>query len=342
MPPTLVLTFLLALAAGLISLAMVSHRSQHHFSPVTGSLVAPLLFYNLWILVWLVLQYVETTIIWDLSPSQGRAWMAGLLWVSMAVGIQWAASFLAFTLRARHTAHPQGLLRRVHLGALLLTGALGLACLLLWATNLNPVIRLISRGLNVLIFPGVAILSIRFWRSVRADPDEPSRRLSALGAGYALIFLALAFLILWNRLFSGLPREHFVTLTVSLEMVYNLVTVLWIWLFDRTEEAAPIAPAGSLPSDQGPQASIDALMEAYGISKRESEVIHLVCQGLTNQEIADALFISLKTVKDHNYRIFQKTGVRNRVELAQLMQKLTSEGRPVLPTGAPSLIPTVK
>lgn len=340
MPPTLVLTFLLALASGLISLAIVSHRSQHHFSPVTGALVSPLLFYNLWILVWLVLQYMETTVVWDLSPGQGRASVAGLLWISMAVGIQWSASFLAFTLRARHAVHPQGLLRRVRRGALLLTGALGLACLLLWAANLNPVIRILSRGLNVLIFPGAAILSLRFWRNAQTTPDDASRSLSALGAGYSAIFVALALLVLWNRLFSSMPRQSYVTLTVCLEMVYNVVTVLWIWLFDRTREAEPMAAAPPAPSGTEVHLTLGALMETFGVSKRECEVIQLVCQGLTNQEIADALFISLKTVKDHNYRIFQKTGVRNRVELTQLVQKLAPNGKADLPLASPSLLPS--
>ncbi|MCK4679003.1 MAG: LuxR family transcriptional regulator, partial [Bacteroidales bacterium] len=36
-------------------------------------------------------------------------------------------------------------------------------------------------------------------------------------------------------------------------------------------------------------------------------------------EIADALFISLQTVKDHNYNIYLKTGVRNRVELVNMI-----------------------
>jgi DNA-binding NarL/FixJ family response regulator len=46
-------------------------------------------------------------------------------------------------------------------------------------------------------------------------------------------------------------------------------------------------------------------------------VAALLCRGRTNQEIADALFVALQTVKDHNYRIFQKAGVRNRTELAR-------------------------
>jgi len=63
----------------------------------------------------------------------------------------------------------------------------------------------------------------------------------------------------------------------------------------------------------------DYLMNQYKITKREMEVIELICQGKTNKEIADLLFISIETVKDHNYKIFQKTGVKNRIQLANLV-----------------------
>jgi DNA-binding NarL/FixJ family response regulator len=47
-------------------------------------------------------------------------------------------------------------------------------------------------------------------------------------------------------------------------------------------------------------------------------IIALICRGKTNQEIADELCISARTVKDNNYNIFQKTGVKNRTQLARL------------------------
>jgi len=67
-------------------------------------------------------------------------------------------------------------------------------------------------------------------------------------------------------------------------------------------------------------------LAAHKISKREVEVIQLLCDGKTNQEISDTLFISLQTVKDHIYRIFQKTDVKNRVQLINLIQSYRSEG----------------
>jgi DNA-binding CsgD family transcriptional regulator len=56
----------------------------------------------------------------------------------------------------------------------------------------------------------------------------------------------------------------------------------------------------------------------FGITPREQEIILLICEGNSNREIKDLLFISLQSVKDHVYRIYRKTGVKNRVQLANL------------------------
>lgn len=45
---------------------------------------------------------------------------------------------------------------------------------------------------------------------------------------------------------------------------------------------------------------------------REAEVLELMAERLTNQEIADRLTVSLNTVKKYSQRIFRKLGVKNR------------------------------
>jgi DNA-binding NarL/FixJ family response regulator len=52
------------------------------------------------------------------------------------------------------------------------------------------------------------------------------------------------------------------------------------------------------------------------VTAREEEVLLAVAQGLTNTEIADALHISLSTVKTHLASLMAKLGARNRVEIA--------------------------
>lgn len=51
------------------------------------------------------------------------------------------------------------------------------------------------------------------------------------------------------------------------------------------------------------------------LSSREMEVLILICQGLSNQEIADKLFISKRTVDKHRANILLKTGCRNTANL---------------------------
>jgi len=56
--------------------------------------------------------------------------------------------------------------------------------------------------------------------------------------------------------------------------------------------------------------------KSHGLSKRELDVVRLLCQGLRNRDIAEALFISPQTVKIHLHSTFEKTGVSDRLELA--------------------------
>ncbi|WOE32418.1 MULTISPECIES: response regulator transcription factor [unclassified Acinetobacter] len=51
------------------------------------------------------------------------------------------------------------------------------------------------------------------------------------------------------------------------------------------------------------------------LTRSEREVLTLILTGKKNQEIADALFVSLATVKTHIYHIFQKTMVKSKREL---------------------------
>lgn len=51
------------------------------------------------------------------------------------------------------------------------------------------------------------------------------------------------------------------------------------------------------------------------LSKREKEVANYVAEGMTNQQMADTMFVSLRTVKAHLSSIYDKTGLKNRLEL---------------------------
>lgn len=62
-------------------------------------------------------------------------------------------------------------------------------------------------------------------------------------------------------------------------------------------------------------ANIDRIVSEYNISDREREIFEYILQGYSNREIRHRLFLSPHTVKNHNYNLYKKLGVRNRGEL---------------------------
>jgi DNA-binding CsgD family transcriptional regulator len=59
----------------------------------------------------------------------------------------------------------------------------------------------------------------------------------------------------------------------------------------------------------------DSSSTSIDLSAREIEIVELVAEGLTNQEIAERLTISKRTVDNHVSNVFTKTGAKNRVAL---------------------------
>jgi len=72
------------------------------------------------------------------------------------------------------------------------------------------------------------------------------------------------------------------------------------------------------------------------LTDREREVADLVVDRRTNSEIADALFLSLKTVETHLRHIFHKLQVTSRVEVARAVEAASdTHGEVPTPRGAP-------
>jgi len=63
-------------------------------------------------------------------------------------------------------------------------------------------------------------------------------------------------------------------------------------------------------------------LRRLGISRRELEVLELISRGLSNQEIADQLFLSLHTVKTHTSNLFLKLDVKRRTQAIQKAKEL--------------------
>ncbi len=131
---------------------------------------------------------------------------------------------------------------------------------------------------------------------------EARNALTALAAGTGLIHLGA---------FTPLAQAaHYETIFVVLFYLFNTALVVFYAYQAVDDEVQP-----------QPRLSLDDFLSRYGISKREADIVHGIYAGKTNQEIANQLFITLQTVKDHSSRIYQKTFVKNRAQLTTLIRE---------------------
>ena len=65
-----------------------------------------------------------------------------------------------------------------------------------------------------------------------------------------------------------------------------------------------------------------SLVSQLELSKREMEILSLLAQGHSNQEIAAKLFVSLSTVKTHIQNLFEKLDVKRRTQAVEKAKRL--------------------
>ncbi len=132
-------------------------------------------------------------------------------------------------------------------------------------------------------------------------------------AFYAILFFL--FFIFWITFSLDIAPRIFSNLAISfLFLVFNLAPLIYMNLLLKMYLAADISANQEI--------ILKSLDLKYGITNRETEIIKLIAKGNTNKEISNILYIALQTVKDHNRRIFRKLGVKNRVQLVNLIRNI--------------------
>ncbi len=138
-----------------------------------------------------------------------------------------------------------------------------------------------------------AILSLVFVK--RATTWEEERLLK----GFIYTFFPLIFLFPLDILFfrTGPFKLVYLSFAVLSVYLYYYISRRYFITYEETSD---------VDSSEGKQ---------FGLSSREEEVLALLIQGLSNQEIAKQLYISANTVKTHIKNIYAKMGVNNRAQL---------------------------
>jgi len=108
-------------------------------------------------------------------------------------------------------------------------------------------------------------------------------------------------LIEYKFLIRDIPMEFYIG------AVAVMFTGLGIWAGLKLTRPKIVEVSGPFSRDE-------ANLKRHGISKREYEVLELIAAGLSNQDIADRLFVSPSTVKTHVSSVLAKLDASRRTE----------------------------
>jgi DNA-binding CsgD family transcriptional regulator len=132
------------------------------------------------------------------------------------------------------------------------------------------------------------------------------------------LFLAVLIYLLKTLQYRYLVRDLSIEFYMGLLAVLFTTVGIWAGLRLTSKKTLTVkvpTPVGSFTLDQ-------SMLDKLGISKREHEVLELMAAGLSNQEIADKLFVSVNTIKTHSANLFSKLDVRRRTQAVQKGKEL--------------------
>jgi DNA-binding CsgD family transcriptional regulator len=139
---------------------------------------------------------------------------------------------------------------------------------------------------------------------------------------YGICLALLLFLLKWLELRFVILNHAFEIYIGAIALIF---TGLGIWLALKLTKpkvkTVVVEKEVYIPQDDAFVLN-ERELEQLGISSRELEVLQLMAEGLSNQEIAGRLFVSLNTVKTHSSRLFEKMDVKRRTQAVEKAKRL--------------------
>ncbi len=140
---------------------------------------------------------------------------------------------------------------------------------------------------------------------------------------YGIAMAALIFLLKWLELRFIIINHSF---EVYIGLIALLFTALGIWLAIKLTKPKVRTVIIEKPVYISPSETFELneqLIRKLNLSNRELEVLNLMANGLSNQEIAAQLYLSLNTVKTHSSNLFEKMEVKSRTQAIEKARRLS-------------------
>ena len=117
---------------------------------------------------------------------------------------------------------------------------------------------------------------------------------------------------------GGEPQAIIITAVMTFILVVATGVLFWSESFANTRSRKRGVKA---ESSDPLLAVIDQIMNEYGLTKREGEIVLCLSKGYTLPQTAEMLFISLDTVRTHVKAVYRKTGVHKKRQLIAIIEK---------------------
>jgi len=139
---------------------------------------------------------------------------------------------------------------------------------------------------------------------------------------YGISLAILLFLLKWLELRLIIFHNSFEIYVVSIAVIF---TALGIWLtlkLSKPKIETVVVEKEVYVNGNENFVLNTSLISQLELSKRELEILGLLAQGHSNQEIAARLFVSLSTVKTHIQNLFEKLDVKRRMQAVEKAKRL--------------------
>lgn len=139
---------------------------------------------------------------------------------------------------------------------------------------------------------------------------------------YGSSLALLLFLLRWLE-FRFLVLDH--ALDIYIGIIAAIFTGLGVWLtikLTKPKTKTIIVEKKVYRNAQTEFILNEVELEKLALSKRELEVLQHMAKGLSNQEIAEQLFVSLNTIKTHSSKVFEKLDVKRRTQAVEKAKRL--------------------
>lgn len=130
---------------------------------------------------------------------------------------------------------------------------------------------------------------------------------------YALALAGLVFLLKFVQ-YSFIMRDLSIEIYISIIALFFTILGIWAGLRLTGQKRPDESKTSDEMTQTGQKHPREDIITKLGISRREYEVLVLMSGGLSNQEIADHLYVSLNTVKTHAANLYIKMDVSRRTQ----------------------------